>query len=68
MSDLKPCPFCGAVPRLIKVKVADIFNPESRYMVKCESGFCRVRPQTELAEFPEFVVKVWNWRDDNGQP
>ena len=62
MENLKPCPFCGRKPRLIKAKVADVFNPEFRYMVKCENGFCRVRPQTDLAEFREFVVKVWNRR------
>ena len=60
--ELKPCPFCGAEPRLIKAKVVDIFEPRFQYMVKCESGFCRVRPQTDLAEFQEIVVKVWNRR------
>lgn len=65
MDYLKPCPFCGALPKLHPTHVDEV----GWAVVRCENKKCQARP--EVAKFTYInphkkAVKAWNQRADNG--
>ena len=55
MNKLKPCPFCGGIPKRYKIK-NDFFDTE--YVVFCQNCRCSTEYETVQAE----ADKKWNRR------
>lgn len=55
--ELKPCPFCGKVPRLWGM------SPLGPYYVSCKNKKCKVFMDC-AADTREDVVKMWNTRHE----
>lgn len=60
MTELKPCPFCGAKAQTFESNR----HPRFRFGVECSltNGFCWVYPQTDLFETEEEAIEAWNRR------
>lgn len=58
-AELKPCPFCGGVARLIKI-TGGAFNKVA-YRVDCINANCSAGTYGD--EDPDYVVAQWNRRD-----
>ena len=57
MSELKPCPFCGRDPIIIKVS-----RYSRKHLIKCTG--CKVAP--EVTGFEKLVaINIWNSRADS---
>lgn len=58
--ELKPCPFCGTVP---KMGTSELMNGRPRYFVECEGNGCVMRAYTANDyETPLEAVEAWNRR------
>lgn len=53
MMELKPCPFCGNTPVLVRWG--------NKWCVECHSDDCEIRPETAIA-LKEEAVEAWNRR------
>ena len=61
MTELKPCPFCGAIARL-----ARLYNGgECAY---CPNEDCAVQPELKGYLEPEEAITAWNTRADVSAP
>ena len=61
MIKLKPCPFCGKKPSVVKRR----FDDESdNYTVKCANTRCGVFVETIWRSKKEESIKTWNKRAD----
>ena len=56
---LKPCPFCGEIPKIFPIN-----TPRGGfvYMVYCGWERCEVKPETKTASELEHLIEVWNRR------
>lgn len=68
MSELKPCPFCGANGKIIKLNHKGA-NGEYKTLIKCERCGCRTYTEYPLPHDSyltrlERVVSLWNTRTD----
>lgn len=54
MSELKPCPFCGEIPSLVKWG--------NEWDVECLSVVCAIVPETGLYLTQEEAIEAWNRR------
>ena len=54
MVELKPCPFCGATPHLVRWG--------NEWAVECDSNDCFIVPETALYPRQEQAVEAWNRR------
>lgn len=63
---LKPCPFCGRMPKLIKTEYTYLIGePEDKhdgYSVECEEYDCWFNPSTPHYDIPKLAVICWNLR------
>lgn len=55
MSDLKPCPFCGEMPRIIEHEYTGASNT---YGVRCRCG----AQSFQFYEEPSLAANAWNTR------
>ena len=63
INELKPCPFCGAIPYVICNKYR---HDEFLYSIKCSNNDCSILPMTyEMSDLTD-VIREWNRRVDNG--
>ena len=51
---LKPCPFCGEIPEVLKY--------EEKYYISCRDYNCKVNPITNFRKTKKTVIKYWNKR------
>lgn len=58
MEELKPCPFCGEIPKIF----------HDRHSVECCNGLCDVMPSTWSYTYDtdEDAVEAWNRRASDG--
>ena len=59
---LKPCPFCGEIPRLT---IAHNFGNKTTpicFSVRCANLKCDIFPWTQGYEKEEDAIRVWNTR------
>ena len=52
---LKPCPFCGLVPKII-------LKDAPSNIIRCENNECSIRPSTGKERTWSMCVSVWNRR------
>ena len=55
-SNLKPCPFCGAIPTL------EYGNGINKWWISCINEKCRIQPTTDAHINKGVVVREWNKR------
>lgn len=58
MAELKPCPFCGGKPQLVKWG--------NEWSVECCNNGCGVMPETPLYVMQTEAVITWNRRAGDG--
>lgn len=56
MSELKPCPFCGELPKL------EYGNGIKKYWYVCENEKCSCQPLTYAHKNKGVVTRAWNTR------
>lgn len=61
MVKLKPCPFCGAIPKCTYIEKSD------KWFIMCESSKCRIQPMTDFHKNKGVIVKEWNRRAKDGK-
>ena len=54
MDELKPCPFCGEIPKFIRY--------ERGWCVECRSNTCLIAPETPIFGTKEEAAEQWNRR------
>lgn len=54
MAELKPCPFCGEIPKY--------YQYGNEWCVECHSDKCWVVPETDLCSSKEEATEKWNAR------
>ncbi|MCB7068270.1 hypothetical protein DW097_15760 [Enterocloster clostridioformis] len=59
MEELKPCPFCGAIPEYRKG-----FPSIRQYTVSCENEQCKIHPYA-LGHSKQETFDKWNYRTEN---
>ena len=59
MEELKPCPFCGAVAKITRIR-----GPERPYVVVCQKGECLASVGV-YSYTREEAAKAWNRRVNN---
>jgi hypothetical protein len=59
-NELKPCPFCGAIP------ILEYGNGINKYWISCQNEKCRIQPMTDAHTNKGVIVREWNRRVDNG--
>jgi hypothetical protein len=59
MAEIKPCPFCGKKPKIIK----DGWG--NQVWVECVNPKCRIHPMTRIYIKEDAAIKAWNRRCDN---
>lgn len=58
--DIRPCPFCGAVPYGVE---GYAIGKTAYYYVTCRNTDCEVQPTADLGfTSPESAVRAWNKR------
>lgn len=67
MNDLKPCPFCGGIAHVMRLK----WSASERYFVVCGNslGRCIASEHNTFGRFyvnKNDAVDAWNRRADNG--
>jgi hypothetical protein len=68
MERLKPCPFCGSKPKIIKnTKLITIgnCNPKDKYItfsVACRVKKCFINPEPGYFDFKDEAIMHWNNR------
>lgn len=68
MTELKPCPFCGADAELLDVRkflVVSKFSYIFTYSVKCSNKECGVKPYTKYSSTEEEAIRAWNRRAES---
>ena len=61
-SNLKPCPFCGAIPTL------EYGNGINKWWISCQNEKCRIQPTTDAHINKGVVVREWNKRVESKCP
>lgn len=54
--NLKPCPFCGAIPTL------EYDNGIKKWWIMCDNEKCKIQPMTDAHAFKGVIVGEWNRR------
>ena len=54
MGELKPCPFCGEIPKHYQYGI--------EWCVECHSSKCWIVPETGLCSSKEEATEKWNTR------
>lgn len=62
MSELKPCPFCGADYGFLEIIKCGVTGSSHVYAVMC----CECGGRSGRAETKDDAVEAWNRRADNG--
>ena len=65
MSKLKPCPFCGEIPKIDYG--CEYIDDIAKYWIQCNNEKCRIRPCTDMHVYKFVVVREWNRRKDGEQ-
>ncbi|MBQ8766075.1 MAG: Lar family restriction alleviation protein [Clostridia bacterium] len=60
-NELKPCPFCGEIPKVHYNEVLEM------YTVECENKNCNIVCHTCLAIKKEYAIENWNRRVNNAE-
>lgn len=60
MSDLKPCPFCGADAKVIYLSPEYCKNEPERYFVSCMNRDCGIHGRRAYTEHG--AIEKWNKR------
>ena len=58
--DLKPCPFCGQIPRVEKN------NSTKKFWIQCDNTKCRIQPCTDMHVNLGTIKREWNRRVNDG--
>lgn len=58
---LKPCPFCGKNPSIVKHKT-DFEKHPIVYSIECHNLRCFINPKTPTSHIIEQNVEIWNRR------
>lgn len=66
MSELKPCPFCGAKP-VAKFNIVIAGQVSDWNVIECENEKCRIKPFTDWHKSKSVVVREWNRRAGDEQ-
>lgn len=53
---LKPCPFCGAMPRI------DKNQSTMKYWIQCDNPKCKINPCTDMHINLSVITREWNRR------
>lgn len=61
MSKLKPCPFCGEMP---KVEFDEYYK---KHWIYCNNPKCRIQPNTAFHKRKSVIVREWNRRKEGEQ-
>lgn len=61
MTELKPCPFCGAFP------VIRENHSGSTFVVECVNELCRLQVKSCLTETEEAAIEIWNTRAEEAK-
>lgn len=59
--ELKPCPFCGKEPQVIRIKGKDGWR--NRYAVRCSYYHAGCGAEGDTYHYEEVAVEAWNRRD-----
>jgi hypothetical protein len=60
MTELKPCPFCGAIPKITTLA-------EGMNWICCENDKCKIQPCTDWHKNLSVIVREWNRRKEGEQ-
>ncbi len=63
MAELKPCPFCGAIPIIRQWPVSNTLY------VECVNRKCKINPSTALKGWKDINrhIAAWNRRGNNAE-
>lgn len=61
MDRLKPCPFCGKIPIMVRSGIVDTQGRES-YDIQCVNGECACMPVSWFYPTQEEAIEAWNRR------
>lgn len=61
---LKPCPFCGEIPNIMKARSLD--NISTFYIVHCVNDVCSIVPMTSPYYNEQSAIDAWNTRHNGG--
>lgn len=62
--ELKPCPFCGKKPKIVKNKAFTEINNSNFYKIGCISNSCLINPISGWSTDKSKLIKSWNKRAD----
>lgn len=54
---IKPCPFCGEVPKLRYIG-GDI----KKWVIDCTNYKCKIQPSTDYHRLKYIIIREWNNR------
>ena len=63
MDELKPCPFCGYVPKVETYE--DMFH-RIKFGIECHSEDCDIQPFTTWYADKQEAIEAWNRRHEDG--
>lgn len=55
MEEIKPCPWCGEIPKLYQTEYGN-------WWLECENYACPVQPMSQVFRRKEKLVRKWNER------
>lgn len=66
MEEIKPCPWCGKIPKIYKNRNKFINSnpPHEVWFGKCINDSCKIRPYTLVYyKTEQEAIKAWNTRE-----
>jgi len=58
MERIKPCKYCGKMPKFFSLGV----RKDNEYWIRCENSDCPERPFTSSYDTATEVIEIWNRR------
>jgi Lar family restriction alleviation protein len=62
MAELKPCPFCGEIP---KIEIFTDMFERKKYGIECHGSDCEINPMTAWYADENDAIEAWNRRAED---